>query len=157
MGEAALGISFPLEISKRRLACDEPLRRALHSPEPRSMVMKVSPKKKSTSRSRGSGTRAFAVVLEDLHAKFDVFGEALQGVRNDVADLKGDVAELKGAVAELKGAVASLQLLRPELAALREDVRVLRDDMGVLRHDVELLKIATIDNAREIQQLRKVQ
>jgi archaellum component FlaC len=74
---------------------------------------------------------AFAVVLEDLHAKFDVFGEALQGVRSEVGALRDDVREI------------------------REEMAEVRNDVGVLRRDVELLKVAVVDNVREIKQLRR--
>ncbi len=105
------------------------------------MVIEVPPKKRIAPQRATTGSRAFAVVLEDLHAKFDVFGEALSGVRSNVAALQADVAELKSDV-------AGLQELRPALAAVR-------DDVGVLRRDVELLKVAVLDNVREIKQLRK--
>lgn len=84
-----------------------------------------------------------------LHDEMDFENSPVKGVRSDVAGLKSDVAELKSDV-------ASLQLLRPQLAAVREDVRALREDMGVVRRRVELLKVAVIDNAREIKQRRKV-
>jgi uncharacterized coiled-coil DUF342 family protein len=112
------------------------------------MVIQVAQKKRSTARSTGTDGSAFAVVLEDLHAKFDVFGEALQGVRSEVAALRSDVV--------------ALQSLHPEVAALRDDVREIREEMvevrndvGVLRRDVELLKVAVVDNVREIKQLRR--
>jgi hypothetical protein len=41
------------------------------------MVMEVRRKKKATAPSSSSKRRAFTLVLEELHAKFDVFGEAL--------------------------------------------------------------------------------
>jgi archaellum component FlaC len=115
----------------------------------------VAQRKKTAAQSASVDARAFTVVLEDLHAKFDVFGEALQGVRSEVAEVRSEVAELRSDV-------AALQSLRPEVAALRDEVREIREevaevrnDVGVLRRDVELLKVAVVDNVREIKQLRR--
>lgn len=131
------------------------------------MVIQVALKKKRrTAQSTGIDASAFAVVLEDLHAKFDVFGEALQLVRGDVAGLREDVNGLKQDMAETRADVRVLRedvnVLKQDMAetradvkVLREDVNVLRHDVGVLRQDVDLLKVAVIDNSREIKQLRK--
>jgi hypothetical protein len=62
---------------------------------------------------------AFVVVLEDLNAKFNVFGEALQGVRDEV------------------------QGVRDELHGFREDVdrRFGRVELAIRQHSREIREV----------------
>ena len=77
---------------------------------------------------------AFVVVLEDLNSKFKVFGEGLQGVRDELREFRGEVD------------------LRFEAVDRRFDAVDARSD----RTDGELalVKAAVLENNRELKELR---
>ena len=75
--------------------------------------------------------------------------EELKELRSDVAELKSDVAELKSDVAELKSDVAEL---KTDVAQLKTDVKKLDGRVSNLESNVESMKlIVENDIRREIR------
>src|SRR5262249_45837886 len=93
----------------------------------------VTRTKKPTARSFAGETRAFAVVLEDLNAKFGVFGEALQGLRSEVAEVRSEVAEVRSEVGALQSLPQGVAALQSEVAALQSKVGALQSKVGALQ------------------------
>jgi hypothetical protein len=81
----------------------------------------MAKKKTAESRAVGTDVQAFTVVLEDLRGQFSVFGESLQGLRQEM-ERRFDAMEL-----------------RFELRFRRVD-----GDLG-------FLKTAVLDNSRELK------
>jgi hypothetical protein len=99
--------------------------------------------RKKTAKNVGGGSsgvdvRAFTVVLEGINAKFNVFGEALQGIQATMDERFGRVDQRFG-------------LVDRELALMRGEMRG-----GFQRVDCELslVQTAVLENNREIKELR---
>jgi hypothetical protein len=74
---------------------------------------------------------SFTVVLEDLHAKFAVFGEALKGLREEMYSMRDD--------------------LRGEMRAMRDDLRgEMQELRGELRGDIAFLRTAVLDLSKRL-------
>ena len=89
----------------------------------------------------GEADRAFTIVLEDLHSRFNVFGEALQAVREDVQGLRGEVHGLR---TEIHGVRDELHGFRAEVATRFE---------GVDR-ELGLVKVVLVEHTRDIREIR---
>jgi hypothetical protein len=85
---------------------------------------------------------SFTVVLEDLRAKFDAFGEALWSVRDELR------SEMHGIRDELR---SEMHGMRDELRSEMHDMRAeLRGEMSEMRTDISLLKTAVLDLSKRI-------
>jgi hypothetical protein len=113
----------------------------------------------------------FTAVLEDLHSKFNVFGEALHGVRDE---LRGEMRSkfnvfgeaLHGVRDELRGEMRShfkvfgesLQGVRDHVQALDGRVKMLTDDVKRVRDQVQALDGRLTDDVKgvrdELQEFR---
>jgi chromosome segregation ATPase len=79
-------------------------------------------------------TRQFSVLVEDLRSQFKVFGEALQGSREEVA--------------------AGFQQVDRRLHVLERDVSVVKGDVSILKGDMALVKTAVLEHSRDLKELR---
>jgi hypothetical protein len=91
----------------------------------------VRPTPRPRRRSPVLDEASFTIVLEDLHAKFAVFGEALQGVREEMYAMRDD--------------------LRGEMRAMRDDLRgEMQELRGELRGDIAFLRTAVLDLSKRL-------
>ncbi len=90
-------------------------------------------RKERQSGNCGAEARGFAVVVEDLRAQFTVFGEAQQGLREEMCrrfdEVKSDLTRVKTAVLDTSRDVKDLHRAVEELDARKVD----RAELGVLR------------------------
>jgi len=87
----------------------------------------AAPKKKVVARERAApevGVAAFTVVLEDIHAQFKVFGEALHGIRENVVDLGHRLDRVEGEIIFLKAATLENTREIKELKVTVKDLQV---------------------------------
>lgn len=105
--------------------------------------------KKQSRPSPRADARGFAVVLEDLRAKFDVFGEALQGLRRETYGMRDDLrSEMHGIRDELRSEMRAMRDdLRSEMGEMRDEVR---SEMREMRTDISLLKAAVLDLSKRV-------
>jgi hypothetical protein len=112
-------------------------------------------------RSPAVDEASFTVVLEDLHAKFDAFGEALWIVRDDVGRLRTEMhamrdelrGEMHGIRDELRGEMHGIRdELRGEMHGIRDELRGeihgVRDD---LRAEIGFVKTAVLELSKRSQ------
>jgi hypothetical protein len=90
-----------------------------------------------SSRSQGSG-----VVIEEMRSQFKVFGEAVLGVRQDLAGFREEVT-------------SRFERVDREMALgfARVD-REMAEGFGRIDRDLELVKSAIVDHSRELRDLR---
>src|ERR1700679_1708544 len=81
-----------------------------------------------------SAARQFSVVVEEIRSQFTVFGEALQGFREQV-DRRFDRVDR-------------------ELDGLEGDVALLKADVTTLKTDMALVKTAVLGHNRELKEVR---
>lgn len=105
----------------------------------------VKAKKIKKINKRESGSEGYTqVLLENLNSKFDVFGESLDFVRDDVAVLKEDVSVLKEDVSVLTG---ELSLVKAKGDATFEEVGHLRQDIEFVKDELRLIRGGLKDKA----------
>jgi hypothetical protein len=94
---------------------------------------------KEPPEGNGGAWRAFTVVREEIHAKIDVFGEKLEAVE---ASLRGEIGEVR---AEMRAGFRDVD---------RRFDRV-EGELAHVKSDVALVKIAVLENTREVKDLRR--
>jgi hypothetical protein len=94
----------------------------------------MAARKNKVPKTTSAEARAFVVVLEEIRAQNKVFGEGQQLLREEQ------------------------QMLRQDHQSLRQDMSVRFDrvehDIAEIRNDVGLVKIAVLDHARELKEIR---
>jgi hypothetical protein len=102
----------------------------------------VRPTPRPRRRSPVLDEASFTIVLEDLHAKFAVFGEALQGVREEMYAMRDD---LRGEMRAMRDD------LRGEMRAMHDDLRgEMQELRGELRGDIAFLRTAVLDLSKRL-------
>ena len=108
----------------------------------------MAARKSKQTEATGAEARAFTVVLEEIRAQNKGFGEGQELLREQMGALRGQM----GALGE-------------EVGVLGEQVGVLREEMRAgfaqvdrrferIEQDVGLVKIAVLDHARELKEIR---
>src|SRR5947209_7430552 len=77
------------------------------------------------------------VLREEMLSQFRTFGEALSGVREDVASMKPELREVKEYAVVLKLAA---QTHTQEIRALKDDVSSVKGDVSIVKSDVAEMK-----------------
>jgi uncharacterized coiled-coil DUF342 family protein len=113
--------------------------------------------------------RAFTIVLEEIRAQNKGFGEGQELLREQMGVLREEVGGLRQEVGGLRQEVGGL---RQEVGGLRQEVGGLREEMRAgfaevdrrfaqvdrrfdrVEQDVGLVKIAVLDHARELKEIR---
>jgi hypothetical protein len=105
----------------------------------------VAKKKPDPSRAGQPDAHTFTVVLEDLRAQFGVFGEALEGLREQM-NVRFDAVDrrFEGVDRRLDGIDVRLDGIDVRLDGI--DVRLDRTE-----RDIGLVKVAVIENSRELK------
>ena len=67
------------------------------------------------------------VLLEDLHSKFDVFGEGLIGVKDEFTGVKDELSEVR------KKGDATFE----EVGHLRVDMEFVKDELRLIRNELK--------------------
>ena len=94
------------------------------------------------------GARAFTVVVEKMYAEFQVFGEALAGLRAQVDE---GFAEVQEGFAQV-----NLQFEQVDRRFEQVDRRFEQVDwrFNRIEQDTELVKVAVLEHGRELKALR---
>ena len=127
-------------------------------------------RKKGPSAPAPDGARAFTVVLEQLRGEFKVFGEALDGVRqqmndrfetvdrrfdavdrrferveHDLGEVKRELGEVKRDLGEVKGELGEVKRdlgeVKRDLGEVKRDLGVVKTDLGEVQSDLADVKV----------------
>jgi predicted nucleic acid-binding Zn-ribbon protein len=98
---------------------------------------------------------AFAVVVETLRGDFRVFGEALTGLRGEVADLRGEVhAGFERVDRELTSVRADMSEVKHDLSEVKHELSEVKHDLSEVKHELGLVKSAVLEHGRELREIR---
>ncbi|MGD0529824.1 MAG: hypothetical protein ABSE49_32110 [Polyangiaceae bacterium] len=115
----------------------------------------MAARKNKASKSTSAEARAFVVVLEEIRAQNKVFGEGQQLLHEQQQTLRQEQQmlrqEMSAGFAEVHRRFQEVDL-RFEAVDRRFD-RV-EHDIAEIRQDVGLVKIAVLDHARELKEVR---
>jgi hypothetical protein len=93
--------------------------------------------------------RAFAVVVEQLRGDFKVFGEALDGLRQQVSE------ELGGLRQEFRQELGGLrQQMTDGFERVDLELGEVKRDLGEMKVDLGLVKSAVTTHTRELREIR---
>ncbi len=108
------------------------------------------------ARAARGNARAFTVVLEELNGKFDVFGEALTGLREHM-DRRFEQVDRRFDQMDRRFDALEGRVERVEGCAERVEGRLGRveDRLGRVESDLSLVKSGVLENAREPKDVRQ--
>jgi hypothetical protein len=108
----------------------------------------MAARKNKAPKTTTDEARAFVVVLEEIRAQNRGFGEGLQLLREHQHVLDQQQQTM---LREQQTMRQEQQTLRQEMVARFDHVE---RDIAEIRHDVGLVKIAVLDHARELKEIR---
>jgi archaellum component FlaC len=122
----------------------------------------MAARRKSAKKQRGddgADVRAFTVVVEDINAKINVFGESLQavdGLRASVDEVRASVDEVRASVGEVRASVDDLRVeMRAGFQLVDQRFEKVDRDFSLMKTEIGLVKTAVLENSREIKGLRR--
>ncbi len=98
-------------------------------------------RKKSPPKPPPSGERAFAVVVEQLRGEFKVFGEALDGLRQQMNDGFAAVDR-------------RFEQVDRRFERVEHELGEVKRDLGEVKIDLGLVKSAATTHTRELREIR---
>jgi chromosome segregation ATPase len=113
------------------------------------MVARKKRAMKEQSGNGGAEARALAVVVEEQRAQFKVFGEALEGVREEMNGLREDMNGRFEAIDRRFDGVDR------EIAFVKSELSVVKTDLSVVKTDLSLVKTAVVGTNRDMKELRR--
>jgi hypothetical protein len=89
----------------------------------------------------GPGVREFTVVLEDLRSHFTVFGEALQGTRQEMSR-------------RFEHVESELAVVKKDQELMKADLQLVKSDQELMKADLQLVKSAVLEHGRDLKAMR---
>jgi chromosome segregation ATPase len=122
----------------------------------------MAARKKTVKQQQGGNgngvadARALAVVIEEQRAQFKVFGEALQGVRDNLTDLRGEMdRRFDGVDREIALVKGEIVVVKGDLSAVKGELSVVKGELSVVKTDLSLVKSAVLETNRDVKDLRR--